>query len=698
MSEQSDYTNQLINETSPYLLQHAHNPVDWHPWGAEALGKARRLNKPILLSVGYSACHWCHVMAHESFEDPDTAALMNQLFINIKVDREERPDIDRIYQTAHSLLTRRPGGWPLTVFLTPDDQVPFFAGTYFPNQPRHGMPSFQQLMRHIAAFIAEHPDEIRQQNASLMQALQSLNENAGGTGTLNALPLDTARRQLEQSFDERLGGFGGAPKFPHPTSLESLLRHWAGTCRHPGMSDRRALHMAVFTLEQMAKGGINDQLGGGFYRYSVDERWMIPHFEKMLYDNGTLLALYADAHAATGNALYRRTCEQTAAWVMREMQAPEGGYYSSLDADSQGEEGRFYTWTPKEIEALLEPSDYRLFARHFGLDRGANFEDRWHLHVHRSRPELAAEFSLPLDEIDRRIEGACTTLLATRDRRVRPGCDEKILTAWNGLMIRGMAIAGRYLDQTAWIDSAQRAVDFIRRTLWRDGRLLATCKDGRAHLNAYLDDHVYLIDGLLELLQARWREQNLDFAVELAEVVLIHFRDPAGGFFFTSDDHETLIQRPKPNHDDSTPSGNGVAATVFHRLGHLVGEPRYLEAAEQTLKGLWSSLDSMPYGHASLLAALEEALSPGQTVILRGEEEDMQRWQRRASRAYAPRRQLLAIPSSETGLPGMLADYIPRGEVVAYVCTGLQCGPPVTRFEDFEALLSETDAIATEAD
>ena len=698
MSEHSDYTNQLINETSPYLLQHAHNPVNWYPWGPAALEKARRENKPILLSVGYSACHWCHVMAHESFEDPDTADLMNRLFVNIKVDREERPDIDKIYQTSHSLLTRRPGGWPLTVFLTPDDRVPFFAGTYFPNEPRHGMPSFRELMQHIVDFLAEHPGEIRNQNASLLQALQSLNGNEDAADTLNPRPLDTARRQLEQSFDERHGGFGQAPKFPHPTNLECLLRHWAGTCRHRGMSDRRALHMAVFTLEQMAQGGINDQLGGGFCRYSVDDRWMIPHFEKMLYDNGALLALYAQAYAATGNALFERTCTQTAAWVMREMQAPEGGYYSSLDADSEGEEGRFYIWTPREIEPLLEPEDYRLFARHFGLDRAANFEGHWHLHVYRSRTQLAGEFSLTLDEVDRRIDRACATLLAARARRVRPGRDEKILTAWNGLMIRGMAIAGRHLDNPAWLASAERAVDFIRQRLWKDGRLLATCKDGRAHLNAYLDDHACLIDGLLELLQARWQERDLTFAVELAEVLLAHFRDPSGGFFFTSDDHEALIQRPKPNHDDATPSGNGIAATVFYRLGHLLGETRYLEAAEQTVKGLWSSLESMPHGHASLLVALEDAVSPGQTVILRGGEEVMREWRQRAARTYAPRRLLLAIPATETALPGMLANYPPQGEVVAYACTGLQCGPPVTRFGDFEALLKETDATATEAD
>jgi uncharacterized protein YyaL (SSP411 family) len=697
MSEHSDYTNQLINETSPYLLQHARNPVNWYPWGPGALEKARRENKPILLSVGYSACHWCHVMAHESFEDPDTAALMNRLFVNIKVDREERPDIDKIYQTAHSLLTRRPGGWPLTVFLTPDDRVPFFAGTYFPNEPRHGMPSFRELMQHIAGFLAEHPDEIRKQNTSLLQALQSINHTGAAADSLGPQPLDNARRLLEQSFDERHGGFGQAPKFPHPTNLECLLRHWAGTCRHRGMGDRRALHMAVFTLEQMAQGGINDQLGGGFCRYSVDDRWMIPHFEKMLYDNAALLALYAQGHAATGSTLFKRTCAHTAAWVMREMQAPGGGYYSSLDADSEGEEGRFYTWTPQEIEALLDPADYRLFAPHFGLDRAANFEGKWHLHGYRSRTQLAGEFSLTPDEVNRRIDQACATLLAVREQRVHPDRDEKILTAWNALMIRGMAIAGRHLDMPAWIASAERAVDFIRRELWKSGRLLATCKDGRAHLNAYLDDHVYLIDGLLELLQARWRDADLAFAVELAEVLLLHFRDPAGGFFFTSEDHEALIQRPKPNHDDATPSGNGIAAAVLYRLGHLLGERRYLEAAEQTLKGLWSSIESMPHGHASLLAALEEAVSPGQTVILRGDAEAMQVWQQRAARTYAPRRLLLAIPTTADALPGMLANYPPQGAVVAYACTGLQCGPPVTRFEEFEVLLEATDAIAADA-
>jgi len=689
MNDHADHTNHLASETSPYLLQHADNPVEWYPWGPAALERARREHKPILLSVGYSACHWCHVMAHESFEDPQTAALMNRLFINIKVDREERPDIDKIYQTAHSLLTRRPGGWPLTVFLTPDDQLPFFAGTYFPDTPRHGMPAFRELLQRISDYLAEHPDEIRDQNRSLVEALQSM-QPVSTAVSLNALPLDSARQQLERNFDPRDGGFGAAPKFPHPTSIERLLRHWAGGGTASGEPDRRALHMAVFTLEQMARGGIFDQLGGGFCRYSVDDHWMIPHFEKMLYDNGALLALYAEAHAATGLPLFAHTCRQTAAWVMREMQAPQGGYYSSLDADSEGEEGRFYVWTPEQVQALLAADDYPLFARCYGLDRTANFEGKWHLHGQCSVAQLAEEFTRAPAEIEQALARARETLFAAREQRVRPGRDDKVLTAWNGLMIRGMAIAGRHLGEPQWITSAERALDFIHTTLWQNGRLLATSKDGRAHLNAYLDDYVYLIDAILELLQARWRDGDLAFAVQLAEVVLTHFQDPAGGFFFTSDDHETLIQRPKPAHDEAVPSGNGVAARVLGRLGHLLGESRYLAAAENTLNSLWPGIESMPHGHASLLVALEESLFPPQSVIIRGCTPEMQAWHAAAATPYAPRRLTLAIPADATGLPAQLQARAPGSGTVAYVCSGRSCSAPVTGLDAFEALLSAT--------
>ena len=685
-----NHSNALINETSPYLLQHAHNPVEWYPWGAEALEKAHRENKPILLSIGYSACHWCHVMAHESFEDPETAGLMNRLFVNIKVDREERPDIDKIYQTAHSLLTQRSGGWPLTVFLTPDDKVPFFAGTYFPNEPRHGMPSFRDLMQRVHGYLTDNDADIRKQNSTLINALQSMHQGDPAE-SLNPIPLDTARQQLEQSFDEREGGFGSAPKFPHPSNIERLLRHWAGAPTTAGTSDQRALHMAVFSLEKMAHGGLFDQLGGGFCRYSVDDQWMIPHFEKMLYDNGALLALYAEACAATGNPLFRRICQQTADWVMRDMQAADGGYYSSLDADSEGEEGKYYVWTPAAVQEILREDDYTIFARRYGLDRAANFEGHWNLHVFHTRAELAREFSMDETEIEQADQRARLKLLEQRARRIPPGRDDKVLTSWNGLMIRGMAIAGRHLDQPDWSASAERALDFIYQTLWKDGRLLATCKDGRAHLNAYLDDYVYLIDGILELLQVRWRAQDLSFAIELAEVVLQHFQDPEGGFFFTSDDHEALIQRPKPTHDDATPSGNGIAAKVLGRLGHLLGESRYLQAAENTLKAIWPGIQSMPHGHASLLLALEESLFPLQTVIIRGSDAATADWQLLATRPYAPRRFTLTIPETADKLPGQLGERAPTGETVAYVCSGHTCSAPITAIDSFKTLLTETE-------
>jgi hypothetical protein len=690
MSNQGDYSNHLRGETSPYLLQHAANPVDWYPWGAEALDKAARENKPILLSIGYSACHWCHVMAHESFEDPETAALMNRLFVNIKVDREERPDLDKIYQTAHSLLTQRHGGWPLTVFLSPHDQVPFFAGTYFPDTPRHGLPAFREILQRISDYLPAHADEIRAQNTALLQALQgSLESNAADM--LDALPLDSARQQLQHNFDERDGGFGAAPRFPHPTSIERLLRHWSGSCTGGIEPDRRALHMAVFTLERMARGGIYDQLGGGFCRYSVDTRWEIPHFEKMLYDNAALLALYAEAWAATGNPLFARITRETAAWALREMQSPAGGYYSSLDADSEGEEGRYYVWHRDEVRTHLDEADYPLFARRYGLDRAPNFEGRWHLNVYRTTAQLAAEFSLPETEIRQRLAAAGNTLLQLRERRVHPGRDDKILTAWNGLMIRGMAIAGRLLDEPAWVESAERALDFIHDRLWINGRLLATCKDERAHLNAYLDDYVYLIDAILELLQARWRDGDLAFAMELAEAVLAHFAAPGGGFYFTSDDHETLIQRPLPLHDDATPSGNGIAAKVFGRLGHLLGEPRYLQAAEGTLKRLWSGLVQMPHGHASLLVALEESLFPLQIIIIRGTGSTLRDWHDPAVRRYAPRRLCLAIPNEARDLPAQLQQRKAEDDTVAYICSGLTCGAPLRDHTEFTRQLSTTE-------
>ena len=687
------HTNALTNETSPYLLQHAGNPVDWQPWGSEALDRALREDKPILLSIGYSACHWCHVMAHESFEDEETARLMNELYVNIKIDREERPDIDKIYQTAHQLLARRGGGWPLTVMLTPDDHAPFFAGTYFPDSPRHGMPSFRQVLTGVARLYRERRDDIRRQNASLIEALAGLDPGAGAEAgaTLTAAALDAARVALMQSHDPRHGGFGDAPKFPHPTNLERLMRDYAA--RPTSADGAAALAAATFTFRKMCGGGLYDHAGGGFCRYSVDAMWMIPHFEKMLYDNGPLLSVAAELHQITGDDVFARVARGTAAWVMREMQSPEGGFYSTLDADSEGEEGKFYVWTPDEVRSLVSEDEFPALASRFGLDRAANFEgSHWHLHVFREVADVARDTGATQTETEERIDRALAKLFEARSHRIRPGRDEKVLTSWNGLMIKGMATAGRILGAPELVASAERAVEFIRGTMWSDGRLHATYKDGRARFNGYLDDYACLADGVLALLESRWSARDLEFVIALGDAMIEHFEDREnGGFFFTADDHERLIHRPKPMMDDSLPSGNGVAATVLGRLGHLLGDTRYLRAAERVLHAAREGLERFPHAHTALLVALEEFLEPPEIVVIRAEPGELEPWRARATAGYAPRRVVVAIPNDASDLPALLAERAPRGSPVAYVCEGHVCDAPITGFDAFHARLAASE-------
>ncbi len=685
MSKASLHSNALAHETSPYLLQHAHNPVDWQPWNAEALERARREDKPILLSIGYSACHWCHVMAHESFEDEATARVMNELFVNIKVDREERPDLDRIYQTAHQMLAQRAGGWPLTMFLSPDDHTPFFGGTYFPKEPRYGMPAFTDLCQRVAAHFREHRDDITRQNAAVRANFRRLSAGGSPAGVqITDKVLTQARTEIADQFEPRHGGFGQAPKFPHPTTLERLLRHWAAH-----RDDSEALHMARFSLHAMASGGVYDQLGGGFCRYSVDEYWMIPHFEKMLYDNGQLLALYADAALATGDAVFQRIAIETGEWTMREMQSPEGGYYSALDADSEGEEGKFYVWTRDTVQTLLSADEYELIAPVYGLDRPPNFEGHaWNLHVFRAPQDVAEKLGLDTTRAAALLARARAKLLAARGTRVRPGRDDKVLASWNGLMIKGMARAGRLLGRTDFIDSAQRAFDFIRTQMWKDERLLASYKDGRAHLNAYLDDYAFLLDAGLELLQARWRDGDLGFLIELAETLLDRFEDKTGGgFFFTSDDHEQLIHRPKPASDEAIPSGNGIAAQALLRLGHLLGDTHYLDAAHNALSVLYRDIERYPSMHNALLVAVEEYLHPTQTIVLRGKAEALPAWVARCTQHYAPRRLTFPIPEHAKELPGILAQRTGEEGVTAYICSGHACEAPVTAYTEFENAL-----------
>jgi uncharacterized protein len=677
--------NHLAEETSPYLLQHADNPVEWYPWGEAALRKAKQENKPILLSIGYSACHWCHVMAHESFEDQGTAALMNELFVNIKVDREERPDLDKIYQVAQQLLTHGSGGWPLTMFLTPQQQ-PFFGGTYFPKEPRYGMPAFRDLLRRVARYYREQGEEIAVQNQQLQAALAAMVPQPDTDASLDASAMARARAALEKSFDGTFGGFTGAPKFPHSTSIERCMRQWYATSADTE-PDLKALYMASLTLTRMAEGGLYDQLGGGFARYSVDGAWMIPHFEKMLYDNGQLLCEYARAHLATGEALFAKVAHETADWVLRDMRAPAGSFYSSLDADSEGHEGKFYVWSRDEVQSLLTPPEYGAFSMRFGLDRGANFEGEWHLHTYASLEDIAGALNEPAQTVAESIAAARSKLLKARNLRVWPGRDEKTLCSWNALMIKGLSLASRVLDRPDLAEAAGTAVDFIRHHLWRGGRLLATYKDGRAHLPAYLDDYAFLADALLELLQTRWRSSDLDFARQLAEVLLDQFEDKAdGGFFFTAKDHEQLIHRSKTFADESVPSGNGFAASMLTRLGFLLGETRYLDAAERTLRAAWPAIQEYPQAHMSLVNAVEDFLSALHIVVIRGEASSAAHWAGVLGRLYAPTRMIFAIPN-DAQLPAALAAKRPGETTVAYLCRGMTCSAPLENLEEIARAL-----------
>jgi uncharacterized protein YyaL (SSP411 family) len=675
--------NLLALETSPYLQQHADNPVDWHAWNPESLQLARDQDKPILLSIGYSACHWCHVMAHESFEDADVAAVMNKHFINIKVDREERPDLDQVYQTAHHLLTQRNGGWPLTMFLSPDG-TPFFGGTYFPKQTRYNLPAFPDLLKRVAQVYAENRAELAEQSEHLIDALARTVPQANPADvTLNDAPLALAIKQHIGHFDSVHGGFGGAPKFLHPAELDFLLRRSRET------GDPQARHIVQFTLQQMAHGGLYDQLGGGFCRYSVDERWDIPHFEKMLYDNGLLLALYCDAWQSSSNALFARVVEQTASWVLREMHSPEGGYYSSLDADSEHEEGKFYVWQRDEILELLNDDEYALIEPYYSLDRPPNFENHaWNLRVSAPLAEIAKQLGIPEDRASALLASAQKKLFAERARRIRPGRDEKILAAWNGLMIAGMAQAARTFDRPDWLQSAQRAMDFVRTTLWHDDKLLATYKDGKAHLNAYLDDHAFLLNALLELMQAEYRSVDICFARQLADALLARFEDKQdGGFFFTSHDHEVLIQRNKVGPDNATPSGNGIAAQALLRLTELTGEAKYAEAAERCLKLFFPALQQVPSYHSSLCTALAEYLQPAAVLVLRGDSKDVAAWQDALRSRHLPDVMTIVLNDNVADLPEVLDK--PRSEkTTAWLCHGTQCLPPITRIEE---LLQELD-------
>jgi len=673
--------NRLASATSPYLRQHAGNPVDWHPWGEEALTLAKSANKPILLSIGYSACHWCHVMAHESFEDPAVAGVMNDRFVNVKVDREERPDLDQIYQTAHALMTKRSGGWPLTMFLTPEG-APYFAGTYFPKHARYGMPGFLDILPRIADAYHEQGPAIAEQSERLSRALDSLEPDEAA----DALPAEAQARELSRlarAFDPVHGGFGGAPKFPHAAELDFCLRHAAPA------GDDRAATIVRTSLSRMAAGGIFDQLGGGFCRYSVDAQWSIPHFEKMLYDNAALLALYADASRARLDAGFRNVAQAIVDWLAREMRAADGAFHSSLDADSEGVEGKYYVWTREEARAVLADDEWAVAAPRYGLDGPPNFEDHaWNLRVVASLDDIAARLAIPASDVDARLASARAALFAKRATRVRPGLDDKVLTSWNALMIAALARASRALDEAGFADLAFAALDRLLATAWRDGRLYATRHGEASTLPAYLDDYAFLLAALLEAMQTRFRPSDLSLARAVADALLARFEDrERGGFWFTSHDHERLFHRTKPAHDNATPSGNGIAAQSLILLGHLVAEVRYVDAAERALKLFAPGLAESGGSQSTLVVALERLITPPTTVILDGERSETRAWQRQLERDYRP--DVCVVDIAGADAPPMLRKgEAPTRGARAWVCRGSQCLPPVASFDEVFAALA----------
>ncbi len=688
----AQHTNRLSNETSPYLLQHAHNPVDWYAWGDEALHKAHTENKPILLSVGYSACHWCHVMEHESFENEEIAALMNELFVNIKVDREERPDLDHIYQSVVQMLTGQ-GGWPLTMFLTPD-QEPFYGGTYFPPDDRHGRPGFPRVLRSVADTYHNRRTDVTKSVEQIHEGLNKLTTFEEGAGDLGPDIMENAARALANQVDMVHGGFGSQPKFPNPTNLEFLLRFWKAT------GNVNFLNMVTLTLQKMANGGIYDQLGGGFHRYSVDSHWLAPHFEKMLYDNAQLLPLYLELYQITREPLYERVARETLAYIKREMLHSEGGFYATQDADSEGEEGKFFVWTKAEVEALLG-DDARLLCRYYDITDNGNWEGGNNiLHLTVSMAQLAKLFNQDLDTVTERIEAGKARLFAVREQRVKPCRDEKILTAWNGLMLSGMIQASTVLGDQEALQTVRDTLAFLQRHMLRDGRLLRSYKDGQAKLEGYLDDYAFLVAALLDMFEATFEHAYFDLAVELTATMIEDFWDDAqGGFFFTGNHHKRLISRTKSGFDQAIPSGTSVATKNLLRLYHHTGREDYLQRAEQVLRLFKRHMEQQPFGFGSLLSALDFYLHKPQEIVLIGDPSalDTQALLKTIHQQYIPNKTLLQLDPQNLEetldtLPLLREVLAGKAEVdrkaTVYVCHNFTCSLPVTEPDALIELLT----------
>jgi uncharacterized protein YyaL (SSP411 family) len=674
--------NRLAAETSPYLLQHADNPVEWHPWGEAAFERARAEDKPIFLSVGYAACHWCHVMAHESFEDPAVAAVMNAHFVNVKVDREERPDVDGIYMNAVVAMAGH-GGWPMSVFLTPDG-VPFYGGTYFPPTSRGGLPAFGDLLRAVAEAWRDRRDEVLRGAEGLMKALRTDGGRAPATALASGA-LEAAYRTLERTYDMTRGGWGGAPKFPQPMTVEFLLRTHART------GEPSALAMAEATLRRMAQGGIYDHLGGGFHRYATDAAWLVPHFEKMLYDNAQLARVYLHAWQVTRVPLFRRVVEETLGYLLREMASPAGGFYSSLDADSEGEEGKFYVWSAAEVREALGAGT-GLFGEAYGVTERGTFEGRNILHVAADPAALAAACGMALEEVEAALAAGRRALLERRSARSRPATDDKVLAAWNGLALGALAETARVLDRAEWRAAATRTAAFLLSEMRTpDGRLLRAWREGRARVNAYLEDYACVCDGLLALYETTFEARWFAEARALARVMVERFGRPGGGFYDTSDDHEALVVRPRDLQDNATPSGGAMAASVLLRLAALSGEARLRELAEAAIREVQPAAGAYPTAFAQWLCALDFALaSPKEVAIVGDPDASGTRALLAVLRARYRPHQVVALgrPDEAPGVPLLEGRAPVDGRPTAFVCLGFTCRLPVTEPAALEAELA----------
>ncbi|MDQ1591684.1 MAG: uncharacterized protein QOG71_2311 [Pyrinomonadaceae bacterium] len=686
MSEHK-HTNRLQNETSPYLLQHAHNPVDWYPWGEEALAKSRAENKPILLSIGYSACHWCHVMERESFENEEIAALMNENFVNIKVDREERPDLDQIYMNAVQLMLGH-GGWPLTVFLTPE-LVPFYGGTYFPPEDRFRLPGFPRVITGVADAYRSRPDEIAETTSSFLNELRRMNVAYESDEPLDTQLLDAAYSALARNYDKRHGGFGGAPKFPASMNLEFLLR------MHERAGDAEALDMVTHTCRKMAEGGLYDQLGGGFHRYSTDAQWLVPHFEKMLYDNALLSRLYLHAYQVTGEEFFRRIAEETLDYVVREMtDNSSGAFYSTQDADSEGVEGKFFVWTLEEIKELLGEADAPLVAAYYGATAGGNFEEKNILNVPRPAETVAAELNVPVERLREVVERSKPILYAAREKRIKPGRDEKAIAAWNGMMLTSFAEASSILERADYRRIAERNAEFLLDTLRRDGALQHVYKDGQAKHHGYLDDYACVASGLLSLYEATGAIRWLRECLSLTEQMCAEFWDDAeGGFFYTSTKGERLIVRNKDFMDNATPAGNSVAAELLLRLALLTENQEYGRKAVTVFRLLRDQMARYPSAFGYLLGALDFYLSTPKEIVIvsRAGADDSLALLREVWKRYLPNKVVAQTAEQDeeaaSVVPLLRERPAPGGRATAYVCENYSCLQPVNTPAELAAQL-----------